>query len=147
MSQAQASQQALPEYQLLQKAFFEPELLEPGTIVIFEGLPGPHLLPLNDAAKAKMEEFYSFEREEVDSKTRQPTGKMERPREKLRLTQSNPAPFTPATVVARPAQVNALEVQSLAEIAAARKSTDQRPGPAPIPKTEPVVIPAKEAAK
>jgi hypothetical protein len=40
-----------PQYQLTEKAYIHDVLYEPGASVYFDGIPGPHMEPLNDAAK------------------------------------------------------------------------------------------------
>lgn len=137
MSQAQAK----PEYEVLTRTFIEPHTLEPGTRIIYEGVPGTHLRPLNSAAEAKMEEFFTAEFPAHDPITRKPTGEMIRAREGLRPTPYNQTVHQPATITALPEEAPSTNIQSLAEIMAVRKPTDQRPPPAPTPKAIPIKTP------
>lgn len=48
----------VPKYKVLEIAYIDGELVGPGqhkNIVFFDGIPGPHLKPMNDAAKAMCE--------------------------------------------------------------------------------------------
>lgn len=133
-----------PEYELNRQAFFEPERYEAGTRIIYHGVPGDHMVPLNDAARAKMEEFYEAEFPELDPKTGEKTGRMIKPRQILR-----PAPYIGAeahavTVTAMPAEPALhAHVSTLAEMAVSKRATNQRPGPAHVP--TPVPVPTPEA--
>lgn len=148
---SQATQQELPEYEVLQRSFFAPHTLEPGTCIIYEGHPGNHLKPLNAAAEAKMEEFYSKTFPERDPRTKELTGKQIAPRAVLRPFKGekeapvNHGILVTATPIEDPLATN---VMSLAELAAIRKSTDPRPPGTKPPPNEPVKIatPAKETA-
>lgn len=40
-------------YRVLQKTFIEPNLYEQGSVISYSGPPGPHLVPVDDEAKAK----------------------------------------------------------------------------------------------
>lgn len=129
----------VPKYRVLLRSFFAPHTVEPGTEILYEGVPGNHLEPLNDAARAKMEEFYTTEFPEKDPRTQTPTGKFITPRESLRTKTYEAASEHPITITAEPStDPKALEVQSLGEIMAARKNTNQRPPPAPMPMAIPV---------
>lgn len=124
----------LPRYRLKQPSFFEPELLPAGSIVTFTGVPGDHLEPLNAAAEARMEEWYDSEVEEIDPRTRAKTGKYIKVRagRKRVIVPQEQADFT--QVEARPTADTGEVIQSLGEIMAARKPTNQRPPPASVPK-------------
>lgn len=58
---------AYPRYEVLTRTFIEPEMLAKGCIIEFEGAPGPHLFPLNEEAKARMESWYDEEYPFFDS--------------------------------------------------------------------------------
>lgn len=134
----------VPEYQVVQRSFFEPNILEPGTRILYEGTPGNHLQPLNDAARAKMDEFYEAEFPEMDPKTGQKTGKMIKPRQILRPVAYTPAELSKVTVTALPPEPSLhTDIKSLAELQASRKATDQRPPPTAIPIAIPVPTPAE----
>ncbi len=134
---------AAPQYRVKTRSFFEPYTVEAGTVIEYEGVPGDHLEPLNSAAEERMEEFYSASFAAHDPRTRKPTGEMVQPRQGRRPTQYVGAEASRMTVLAEPdTAAMALNVQSLGEIMAARKNTDQRPAAAPIP----VAIPVKAVA-
>lgn len=42
----------VPQYRLSEVAYINDRLLQPGEVIYFEDPPGPHMMPLNDAAKA-----------------------------------------------------------------------------------------------
>jgi len=57
------AQQPLPEgqvprYKTLQATFLAPNLIPEGKIIEFDGEPGPHLEPLNEAAQVMMDNYY-----------------------------------------------------------------------------------------
>lgn len=119
----------LPRYKVIEKAFFAPNLVEVGSIIETEAPPGPHLVPLNKAAAKRMEAWYTMEVDEVDPKTKLKTGAKVRPNERFRRQSYVPAEQQTAEVLAGPTKED-VTGQSLSEIMAARKSTDQRPAPA-----------------
>lgn len=47
-----------PIYRTLQATFIAPTLIPEGKLIEFDGEPGPHLEPQNEAAKAMMEAYY-----------------------------------------------------------------------------------------
>ena len=49
---------ATPRYRVARKTFIEPWIVQPESVIETNGPAGDHLIPLNDEAKAKMEEFY-----------------------------------------------------------------------------------------
>lgn len=56
--------QELPRYRLLQAAYIQPHpsqtmplLLQEGAEIVYAGLPGPHMQPMNEQAHAKKAEF------------------------------------------------------------------------------------------
>ncbi len=118
----------MPQYRLLEPAFFAPDLLDPGTIIATNAPPGPHMEPWNEAAKARMEAWLSEEHDEIDPKTLEKTGKKYRPHAKYRRAEYTPSAQQTAFVVEE-AEENAPVGQTLAELQM-RRPTDQRPGPA-----------------
>jgi hypothetical protein len=46
-----------PRYRVLSKAFFQPNLVEPGSIIEWDGPVGYFLEPLNEEAEEKMDEY------------------------------------------------------------------------------------------
>lgn len=52
---------AVPMYEVLERTFIEPHLLEKGSVIRFEGAPGPHLFALNEEAQARFELWYNEE--------------------------------------------------------------------------------------
>lgn len=133
-----------PQYRVIEPAFFAPDLIPVGTIIATDAPPGPHLEPWNEAAKARMEEWYSTEMDEIDPKTKEKTGKKIRPYAGYRPAPFNPAPQQTAQVLeepesAAPAGLTLAEIQQ-------RKPTDQRPPPATrFKKTSPVADAPKAA--
>jgi hypothetical protein len=49
---------APPRYKCLQETFIAPWLLKEGTVIDYDGEPGPHLEPMNEAAEAMMAAYY-----------------------------------------------------------------------------------------
>ena len=140
MSQAQSE---VPKYRVLQRSFFAPHTLEPGTEILYEGRPGNHLLPLNEAAERRMEEFYSETFPERDMRTKELTGKEVAPRATLRPFKGKPEESVDHGIVvtAQPTEDPlAMNVMSLAEMGAMRKPTDQRPPGLKPPPAVPVRI-------
>lgn len=129
----------IPEYKVLANSFFEPDWVAAGSIVRTYATPGPHLDPLNDAASAAMEAWYSEEVEELDPKTKQKTGKLIRPHEMYRIrTYEAGEKFTHQVVSGpKPDEVGSL---SLSETML-KKSTDQRPPPSATRSRKPAVSP------
>ena len=83
-----------PKYRLAQKAFLGTRIYDVGTEYTTDELPGAHMVPLNDAAKARMEEFYSLEVEVLD-KDFNPTGKFVKPNAQYRPAPRSSAPEEP----------------------------------------------------
>lgn len=48
----------VPRYKTLQGTFIEPEYVKEGTLIEFDGEPGPHLEPLNEAAREMMNAYF-----------------------------------------------------------------------------------------
>ena len=44
-----------PQYELTAQAYINDQLLEEGATVYYRGIPGPHMIPLNDAAREMVE--------------------------------------------------------------------------------------------
>lgn len=136
-----------PLYRVLTQSFFAPDTVEPGTVIGFTGTPGAHLEPLNDAARARMEDWYNEEVDELDPRTRDPTGRKLKPHAKFRFGGAQAPSVEPVmSVVSLPApDAEENKIQTLAQMAAAKKATDQRPPPTPVPKaTAPVHPKPKE---
>lgn len=121
-------QREIPEYRLVEPAFFEPNLLPKGSTIKWDGEPGNHLEPLNEAAYLRLEEWYNFEVDEIDPKTMKPTGLKLRPRMKFKSTIYNPAAVHEATVMALP-EPRKETAMSLTESLNTHKPTPQRPPP------------------
>lgn len=120
----------VPHYKVLENSFFEPNYVLAGSIVGTTASPGPHLEPVNDAAKARMEEWYREPFPEIDVKTKQPTGKTIFPHEDHRIRTYTAGERHQTTVVAAP-QADAPTLALPQAAANLRINTDQRPGPAP----------------
>lgn len=59
MSEEVVKQKAqVPRYQLMQDTFIAPHLIKAGKIIDYDGEPGPHMSPLNEAADAMMAAYY-----------------------------------------------------------------------------------------
>ncbi len=138
MSQALAE---TPKYKVLHRTFIEPDTLEPGTVIYYNGLPGPHLEPLNEGAVARMEEFFTERFPERDPRTKELTGKMIAAREVLRTKKPEDNIHHGVTVLALPEETPTEKMMSLGELMAVRKPTDARPGPAVIPQAIAVKTP------
>lgn len=137
-------QDQVPEYRVLVRSFFAPDTVEAGSIIRYDGAPGNHLEPLNEAAAARLEEWYDEETDEIDPKTRVPTGKKLRPHAGFRPARYEASEAAAHHVLSVPdANDTSQNIQTLAEITAARKSTNQRPPAASVPKK---VIDVKAAA-
>ncbi len=117
----------VPQYRVLEEAFFAPDLIPVGSIIATDACPGPHLEPWNDAAKARMEAWYNEEFDEIDPKTRDKTGKKIKPHAVHRRAEYVAADQQTATVIEAP-EVGDGGGKTLAELAV-RKPTDQRPPP------------------
>lgn len=142
-SQPQPTPAEVPEYELTRQAFFEPNRLEAGTRIRYRGIPGDHMVPLNAAARAKMEEFYEAEFPELDPKTGEKTGRTIKPRQILRPAEYIGGEAYQVEVTAVPSEASLhTNVSTLAEMAVAKRATDQRPGPEYRP--TPVTIPVPE---
>lgn len=47
-----------PRYRLTTDAFIEPQLIKQGSVIEYNGVPGPHMEAVNDEAKAVLEKYY-----------------------------------------------------------------------------------------
>lgn len=136
-----------PEYKVLQDSFMEPNHVKAGSIVRTWGPPGPHLQPLNAAAIAKMEEWFTEEHDEIDPKTGKPTGQKVRPHEKYRIRSNYAAPGDRAhiEIVSGPTKDQPGSLSLAETLGNPRTSTDQRPGPAPGYHIPPAATPGATA--
>jgi hypothetical protein len=129
------TQTELPRYYVKEAAFIAGELRDPGTVLKWGGGYGPHLEPLNDAARAVAEAWYE---EEFTYKIDDPSN----PGQKLTIKHKPRADLRPVEMggsVGGPEPTFELENLpqrgtpqtdlSLAQLGM-RKGTDQRPGPA-----------------
>lgn len=131
----------VPQYRVLQRSFFAPDMVEAGSIIRYRGNPGNHLEPLNDSARAAMEEWYSVEMEELNEKG-QKTGQKVRPRELLRARPYESRLNHVPEVIAVPKKENVV-VKTLAELSVEKKATEVRPPPMAVPspaETEPTAL-------
>lgn len=119
----------IPEYRVLEDSFFEPNYVLKGSVVRGTFSPGPHLQPLNAAAEAKMEEWYRTEMDELDPKTRKPTGKKEYPHEKYRIATYAAGERHDAQIVSGPPKDEPGTLSLPEQFANTRVNTDQRPPP------------------
>jgi hypothetical protein len=53
-------------YEILQRTFIAPYMLEKGSIIEYKGTPGPHLFPLNAEASDAFERWYEEEHPQLD---------------------------------------------------------------------------------
>jgi len=88
---------ALPRYETLAPTFIAPlPLIPKGTVIEFDGPPGPHLHPLNKEAHEAFERWYAEESDELEPGTFRKTGQKVRLREQFRA--QHVAPVEPSTV-------------------------------------------------
>ena len=134
----------VPEYRIVDSkgAFIEPQLVAAGSVIRYNGPPGPHLQPLNHAAYQRMEAWYEEEYDEVDDKGKK-TGEKVYPHRKYRIAppSENPSTLYGVEVIAE-AQPQE-NIQSLAEILASKKPTSVRPPPASYFPTADTAAPAQ----
>src|SRR6185369_5871701 len=136
------SQTEVPEYRVIapEGAFCAPDLLPLGTVLRTWMAPGPQFEPLNDAAKARFEEWLEEQHPDADRFDRRPLKNadgspvMWKPHAPYRRAAPTDAKASAVEVIARPekkVQAN----MSLAEIMAGadKKGGDQRPPPVHIP--------------
>lgn len=103
----------VPRYRLGSDAFFAPQLLKAGTVIDWAGEPGPHMVPLNDEAVARMRQYY------VDK-----PGASLNPTEGLQMT----VELQPALrVVEEAAVIQPVDIKSIADMAAGAEATNERP--------------------
>jgi hypothetical protein len=122
----------VPEYRLLADAFFAPKMVYAGSIIRTFLSPGPHMQPLNQAARDRMEEWYNEEHPTLDKDGSPNYEKMWKPHLQHKLVTQAPAVVHEVEVLTGPSQAQTGEL-SLAESVYARyKDTDQRPGPSPV---------------
>lgn len=120
----------VPQYRLLADTFFAPKTVLAGSIVATHAPPGPHLMPLNEAAKEKMEEWYNEEHPTLDKNGDPNFEKMYKPHAIYRYAEPQAAEVHETHVLSEPT-LNQTGELSLAESLYSKRDTDQRPGPAP----------------
>lgn len=131
---------ATPQYQVRDRCFIEPYLLHPGSIIETEGPPGPHLVPLNEEARAKFEAWLTEEIPERDDngklvKNTDGSQRMYAPREKFRFALPKDGPTeAPAemTIISGPPKIGVGVENTLAGKHLQRKLGEMRPPPAPF---------------
>lgn len=124
-----------PRYRLLQDSFFAPKMVLAGSIIETHAPPGNHMEPLNDAATARMEEWYNEEVDELDDKARK-TGEKIKPHMIYRTQLYEPGVLHNVDVLAEPRPDDMTNSLSLAGVDQQKRDTDQRPGPARIPEAQ-----------
>ncbi len=125
---------SVPMYRVLVPSFFEPNLVEAGSRIRWEGAPGDHLEPLNAAAEARMAAWYEEEVELVETATGKKLGKA-KPHRGMSFVSAPVEQFAPMELLAVPDHDDPTQnIMTLAQITSARKATDQRPGPSVPPK-------------
>lgn len=136
-----------PEYKVLQDSFMEPNHVKAGSIVRTWGPPGPHLQPLNESARQKMEEWFTEEFDEIDPKTGKTTGQKVRPHEKFRIrtNYATPSDRHHIEVVSGPPRDQPGSLSLAETLSNPRASTDQRPAPSAVHMPPPEAIPAATA--
>lgn len=125
----------IPQYRVLTDTFIAPRMVLAGSIIETHGSPGAHLQPLNQAAVDKMEAWYDEDYPTVDKDGR-PDGGSYKPHERFRIRTYEAGEVHEVNVLAEPAPADMTGSMSLAQVDQ-RQATDQRPGPALIPKTVP----------
>jgi len=129
-----------PRYKLLQDSFFAPRMLLAGSIIATHASPGNHMEPLNEAAVAKMEEWYHQEFP-LMGKDGKPTGETYKPRLKYKIQRYEPGEVHQVELLAEPKPQDMTNSLSLAEVDQVRfKDTDQRPGPEVVPEAEAIRV-------
>lgn len=133
MSDVKKEGKALPRYRVLQNCFIEPHFLYEGSVIDFGGPPGPHLYPLNAAAREKLELWYAEEHDEVD-KDGKKTGAKVTPHEAYRFLAAQPSQAETYDMSLVRGPPKAGDHLSMAEAQAMRPNSmgDQRPPPAPF---------------
>lgn len=125
-----------PQYRLLANSFFAPRMLMAGSIVATHAPPGSHMEPLNDAATARMEEWYHEEFDEIDEKGKK-TGQKVKPHLKFRIQKYEPGVVHSVEVLAEPKADDMTDSLSLAAATTSQlRDTDQRPGPERVPEAQ-----------
>jgi hypothetical protein len=125
-----------PRYKLLADAFFAPRMLKAGSIIATHASPGNHMEPLNEAAEARMEEWYN-EKHPVVGKDGKATGEHHHPHAKYKIQRYEPGEVHHVELLAEPKPQDMTDSLSLAEVDQVRyKDTDQRPGPEQVPEAE-----------
>ena len=120
----------LPKYRCLQDTFIAPFMFYKGSVIESAAPPGNHLQPLNAEAKARMEDWYNEEHEEVNERTGEKTGKMFKPHWKFRPAVYVPGAQASAKLLKAPAKDDMTGVLNLATAQMSQQlNTDQRPGP------------------
>jgi len=129
-----------PEY-MIQKVeqsvgwFAAPNLIPIGSIVRTDAPFGPHFVPLNEAAKAKMQAWLDEEHPAADKEGRplfnaDGTAKKWRPHRQTQFGGGAPTPAFSVEVVSAPSKTDGPKLETLAEIQAKGAApTDQRPPP------------------
>lgn len=123
-----------PQYRVLHETFIAPFKIKPGSIIETHSSPGPHLDPLNDAARAKFELWLNEEYDETNERTGEKTGHKVRPHLKYRPVEYVASDAAEVRIVAEPPKETpgSLDI-SLAAAQYMSATPWARPGPANPP--------------
>ena len=127
---------ATPQYTVLDKAgtFIGSTLIPAGSVIETDGPPGPHLDPLNDEAKARMQTWYDEEYPLYDDKFKRVVVDGEpqffQPHKEFEIRRYASGEAQTATVLAPPPRD--MKLLSLSEVLI-KQDTDVRPPPAIAP--------------
>lgn len=122
----------IPQYRLLADTFFAPKMVLAGSIVATNAEPGPHLMPLNDAAKTKMEAWYDEDHPTLDKDGTVNFEKTYKPHAMYRYAEQAAVEVHDVHVLSDPQLNQTGELSLAASLYAGKTDTDQRPGPSAI---------------
>jgi hypothetical protein len=134
-----------PQYLVLQDTFFAPKMVLAGSKVATHASPGPHLQPLNAAAKARMEDWYNEEHPTLDKNGDPDPTRTYKPHAIYRYAELAEVEQHQMHVLAEPGRDAPSDLSLAQSLYAGKTDTDQRPGPAMLPGLEPV--PEAEAVR
>lgn len=123
----------MPEYLVLQDTFFAPKMVLAGSKVATHAPPGPHLQPLNEAARQRMEEWYEEEHPTLDKNGDPNYDKTYKPHAMYRYADLAEVQQHEMHVLAEPGKETPGNLSLAESLYGGPAPTDQRPGPAAAP--------------
>lgn len=121
---------SIPQYRVLQDTFFAPKMVLAGSVVATHASPGPHLMPLNEAAKERMEAWYDEEHPTLDKNGDPDPERTYKPHAIYRYADRAAVEQHEMHVISHPNTAEQTgELSLAASLYAGQKDTDQRPGP------------------